>query len=121
MATQQAPDGTVYEYDPSDAADVGRVAALCEPSYEVKRARAQKAFDAVPAAQRQSASLVANPNQTAGFSADDVRKMIADALKDALVSGALHSTGGQIPTASDEATTPIAEAVTPVEGSGGNA
>lgn len=117
MATQQAPDGTEYEYDPNDPAEVARVAALCEPSTEEKRKRAKAAFDAVSEAEKLAAQHGATAaSSAAGFSADEVRKMIADALKDALASGALHSTGvvgGQVPSATD----PVAEAVTPVEGS----
>lgn len=121
MATQQAPDGKEYEYNPNDPAEVARVAALCEPSDEDKRARAKAAFEAAaPEAAKQAAAGVALG--AAGASLGDIQQMIraavADALKPAPVFGAGSAPSDPGPLA------PVPGATTPVEGSqggGGNA
>lgn len=127
MATQKAPDGTEYEYNPSDPADVARVAALCEPSYEEKRKRAQAAFEAAApqaAKDAQSAALGANTSNA------DLVNMIAELQKTVsrlAASGAAPVAHAPIDPgpaplgASSEATTPVAGSEKPVEGSEGNA
>lgn len=113
MAKQLAPDGTEYEYDANDPGEVARVAALCEPSVDEKRRRAKAAFEAASPAERAAATANA-PAVQSGFSAEDVRKIIAEALAQAKAQGSLHNASG-VPSATE----PVAEAVTPVEGSQG--
>lgn len=121
-ATAQAPDGTVYEYNSDDPVDVMRVAAFCEPSYEVKRQRAKEAFEAAAPEEARNAAL-STPVSTA-----DLQKSIADlqATIAKLVSGAAPA----IPVASGPfgvagtpvdpgPLAPVPGATTPVEGSQG--
>ena len=134
MATQKAPDGTVYTYDPADAVDVARVAAHCDPSYEEQRKRAAAAFAAAaPAAAKEAAQTAA---VAAGISAGDIQQMIAQAVAAAIAGVQGKPAPAPLPApvytpvdpgpialgaTSDEATTPVTGSATPVEGSQGNA
>lgn len=118
MATQQAPDGTEYEYNANDPVEVARIAALCEPSDEEKKRRAKAAFEAAaPEAARQAAASVAlgagGPNM--GDIQSMIRAAIAEALKPAPVFGAGNAPSDPGPLA------PVPGATTPVEGSQSNA
>lgn len=134
MATQTAPDGTEYVYDPSDPVAVARVAAHCDPSYEEQRKRAAAAFaKAAPEAAKDAAQAAAN---AAALTPDAIRDMIAQAVAAAMaakptpVEGATSSpvdpgpaflgAGDPTPTPAD-INQPIAGISTPVEGSQGNA
>lgn len=118
MATQLAPDGNEYEYNPNDPADVARVAALCEPSFEEKRKRARAAFEAAePEAAKNAALGVAIG--AGGPTAADIQSMIAQAVAQAVAATRAQDVkpvdpGPSVLGASVEATTPV-------EGSQGNA
>lgn len=118
MAIQKAPDGKEYEYNANDPADVARVAALCEPSDETKRARAKAAFEAAaPEAAKQAAASVALG--AGGPSMGDIQAMIAAAVKDALKPAPVFGSGNAPSDPGPLA--PVPGATTPVEGSQGNA
>lgn len=121
MAKQKAPDGTEYEYDPNDPADVMRVAVLCEPSDEEKRKRAKAAFEAAaPEAAKAAAAGVALG--AGGFSSVDMNEMIKNAIRDALAGQKAQAADVKPVDTGDAAlgaTSPVPLATTPVEGSQG--